>query len=117
MKSKSNGSNIYSDSSDELEETSNFQVKINDFVVVKVFSKKKAFKLYAACISNCFKDGYQVRFMKRCTDTKNKFTFSSESESFINKDEVLAILKEPTLLNSRGLYVFQNLPQKFKLLN
>jgi hypothetical protein len=110
-------SEIYSDDSDDEEKPTKLKVKNNDFVVVKVFGKKHTFKLYVACISKCLGHGYQVRFMRRCTDTKNKFIFSSEPESCVNEDEVLTVLKEPSLLNSRGVYVFDNLPQQFKLLN
>lgn len=72
---------------------------------------------YAGCVTKCFKEGsYQIRFMRRCNDTKNKFLFSTEPEACVDKDEIVAILKEPNLVNSRGQYVFEELPQKYKLL-
>lgn len=107
-------SDIYSDDSDNPEENN---VKNNDFVVVKVFGRKNTVSLYAGCVTKCFKDGsYQIRFMKRCNDTKDKFLFSTEPEASVNRDEIVAILKQPNLINARGQYVFEELPQKFKLL-
>lgn len=60
-----NYSKIYSDSSDDTEETTKLRVKVNDFVVVKVFGRKDSYKLYIACVSKCLDQGYQVKIYEK----------------------------------------------------
>lgn len=102
---------IYGDSDSDPDDPSELNVKVSDFVVVKVFGKKSV-NFYAGCVTKCFEEaGYQIRFLRKCNDSKNKFLFSTEPEASVNKDEVVAILKQPNLINSRGQYVFDQLPQ------
>lgn len=84
--------------------------KTNDYVVVRCFHEnKKAFKNYVAVVLSCESDGdeYSVKFLKKCG---GKFVLSEDEQTFItDKSDIVAKLKEPTLTNSRGQYVFENI--------
>lgn len=73
---------MYTDSEDdrnideEKQKLNNRPIYIsnNDYMIVKVFGRKSASHLVAN-VTKCLKGAFQVRFMLKCRDTKNKFTF------------------------------------------
>lgn len=84
---------IVSDSSVEAEFSSSFQkldtlLKIEDFVIVKVYGKSKnVFRMYVSKVTEFQDDGYVGLFYRK---TLNSNTFSAtDEESFFSKDDLI----------------------------
>lgn len=88
-------------------------IKLNDYVVVEVLGKKNV-KQYLGNVTSLEEDYFQVRFMKRCPDSKNKFVFTEESEAVVAYDELICILEQPKV-NNRFHYIFDAIPTKCNL--
>ncbi|XP_072384718.1 uncharacterized protein [Diabrotica undecimpunctata] len=109
---------IYSSDSDSDEMTINesktpktkysIRPKLNNFIVVKLSSKKYS-KNFVGLVINIDKEyNYTVKFLKKIH--KYKFVFpKKEDVSTISLDEVVCILTSPDL-NKREQYIFSSLP-------
>lgn len=52
-------------------------------MIVKVFGKKSVISHFVANVTKCLKGDFQVQFMLKCRDTKNKLIFSKEPEALV----------------------------------
>lgn len=71
--------------------------------------KQQIFQNYIDVVLSCESDGkeYSVKFLRKCG---GKFVLSDDEQTFIiDKSDIIAKLKVPSLTNSRGQYVFENI--------
>lgn len=80
--------------SDSEEEINGSVLHAGDYAVSKVFGKDdSSFRLYIAKIEEADNDGYEVKFLKRHSQTM-KFIYTDE-QSYIKKSEVVRKLSQP----------------------
>lgn len=124
FKHKLRYSDVYSDSEDDnlplsswkekqnVENTNNcgngLVINVNDFVVVKLCSKKW-FKHFVGLVLEVYSDDeISVKFMQKCGF--NKFIFPEKDDiSSILHNEIVLALSEPTI-NKNSQYSFNSLP-------
>lgn len=82
--------------------------KINDYAVVAVPTTSGTYKNFVGqvCDINQGEDqGIKIKFLKKCFD---KFMFTDEDYSFVNKEEIVRILNPP-LINKKDQLLFPEL--------
>lgn len=80
--------------SDTEEEVNSTILHAGDYAVIKVFGKDDtSFRLYIAKIEEADNEGYEVKFLKRHSQTM-KFIYTDE-QSYIKKSEVVQKLSQP----------------------
>lgn len=85
--------------------------KVNDFVIVRLISKKCS-KYFVGLVLNIDKHlNFTVKFLKKIHE--NKFVFPEKDDiSIIDLDEIVSILNLPNL-NKREQYIFSSFPSNF----
>lgn len=106
-------SDVYTDSSedDSLPEE-DLKIKdnspgVNDHVIVSVKGSKSVQYYIANVVKENGDDTYDVKYMLKCSETKNIFVYSDEPNSVIEKGDIISMLPQPQLINKRGQYLFK----------
>lgn len=111
-------SEVYTSSSESENEnilehhsSSRRKIKINDYVVAKVFSKKSE-KYYIALVLSRKEKDVQLKFLKKCG---TKFVYPEKDDiAYADISDIVTVLYQPTV-NNRQQYSFESSGELFDL--